>query len=77
MSGAKGVARDFKKYPRYAELWKRGFKKLWARCYGVPTKTGAVRAFEKFGTPEKHFEWWISGEAAKDTDTPDCQMMLW
>jgi phosphoadenosine phosphosulfate reductase len=38
MGGAKGMARDFARWPKYEKLWKRGFQAYWDKYKGTPTK---------------------------------------
>lgn len=42
MGGAKGMALDFAKWPKYEALWKRGFAAYWAKYKGTPTKRPSV-----------------------------------
>jgi phosphoadenosine phosphosulfate reductase len=63
LSGAKGIKADFKTWPRYEMLWKRAFKRLWQKWHGIPNKYGKSRFFEKFGSWEKLYEWWLEGVA--------------
>lgn len=76
MSGPTGMARDFKRWPKYEMLWKRGFQRYFDKYKGVPKKNGGERAIEKFPTVESLWDWWVSGKAYEG-DTPDCQMYLW
>jgi phosphoadenosine phosphosulfate reductase len=76
MSGPTGMARDFKRWPKYEMLWKRGFKRYFDKYKGLPKKNGGERAIEKFPTVESLWDWWVSGKAYEG-DKPDCQMFLW
>lgn len=76
MSGPTGMARDFKRWPKYEMLWKRGFKRYFDKYKGLPKKNGGERAIEKFPTAESLWDWWVSGKAYEG-DKPDCQMWLW
>ncbi len=76
MSGPTGMARDFKRWPRYEAMWKRGFQRYFDKYKGVPKRNGGPRAIEKFPTVEALWNWWTSGKAYEG-DQPDCQMFLW
>jgi len=68
---------QFKRWPKYEAMWRRGFKKLYHKFKGVPKKNGQPRAMEKFNSPEEWFDWWMEKENVNDTDNADCQMFLW
>ena len=76
MSGPTGMARDFKRWPRYEAMWKRGFKVYFDKYKGVPKRNGDPRAIEKFPTVDDLWNWWTSGKAYEG-ENPDCQMWLW
>jgi phosphoadenosine phosphosulfate reductase len=76
MSGPTGMARDFKRWPRYEAMWKRGFKAYFDKYKGVPKRNGDPRAIEKFPTVDDLWNWWTSGKAYEG-ENPDCQMWLW
>ena len=76
MSGPTGMARDFKRWPKYEALWKRGFKMYFDKYKGLPKKNGDPRAIEKFPTVESLWDWWVSGKAYEG-EQADCQMFLW
>lgn len=76
MSGPTGMARDFKRWPRYEAMWKRGFKVYFDKYKGVPKRNGDPRSIEKFPTVDDLWNWWTSGKAYEG-ESPDCQMWLW
>lgn len=76
MSGPTGMARDFKRWPKYEILWKRGFQKYFNKYKGVLKRNGDPRAIEKFPTWQDLWNWWISGKAYEGEQT-DCQLWLW
>jgi len=76
MSGPKGMARDFKRWPKYKKIWQKGFEKWFAKYKGLPKSNGEPRAIEIFSTWEEAWDWWISGKA-NEGDQSDCQMYLW
>lgn len=67
---------QFKRWPKYEQMWRKGFQKLWNKYKGVPKKNGGDRAIEKFSTVDELWDWWMSGKAPGG-DQPDCQMWLW
>jgi len=76
LAGYKLQRRDFDRWPKYEEMWKRAFKRFWDKWHGVPTRKGNVRSFEDFGSWEGLWEWWISG-VNKDKNN-GCQMeFMW
>jgi len=76
MGGPKGMARDFARWPKYEQMWRKGFQAFWDKYKGVPRRDGEPRAIEKFPTVDDFWGWWISGKAYEG-DKPDCQMWLW
>lgn len=76
MSGPTGMARDFARWPKYEQMWRRGFQGFWEKYKGVPRRDGKPRAIEKFPTVDDLWDWWVSGKAYEG-DKPDCQMWMW
>jgi len=62
---------QFKRWPKYEAIWKEGFRRLWDMHSGKLTNRGNVRSFEKFGSHEGHFRWWIS-ENKLEVDNGQC-----
>ncbi len=71
MSGPKGVARDFARWPRYERNWKRAVIRFYDKWHGVPTRKGRDRYVECFKDGEALWEWWISRKG-KEEET-ECQ----
>jgi phosphoadenosine phosphosulfate reductase len=76
MSGPTGMARDFKRWPKYEQMWRRGFQAFWDKYKGVPRRDGKPRSIEKFPTVDDLWNWWVSGKAYEG-EQADCQMWLW
>ena len=76
MGGPAGMKRDFKRWPKYEQMWKRGFAAYWKGWKGVPRRDGGDRWIEKFDNVDQLWDWWTSGKAYEG-DQPDCQMWLW
>lgn len=76
MGGPTGQARDFARWPKYEEMWKRGFQRYFDKYKGVPKRNGDPRAIEKFPTVDDLWNWWTSGKAYEGNVT-DCQSWLW
>lgn len=74
LAGPAMQRREFDRWPRYEEAWKRAFRRFWEKWHGVPTRDGRVRWFEDFGSWEALWAWWISGDAKQDGDDGGCQM---
>ncbi len=71
LAGPAGQKRAFERWPKFKDLWRLGFHRLWERYHGIPNRKGEPRFFEKFGDPDTFFEWWISGGAWEGND-PQC-----
>ena len=54
---------QFNRWPGYEKLWRLGFQRLWERWHGIPNRKGQPRFFEKFGSHEAFFDWWMTGKA--------------
>ena len=81
MSGAKGVQRDFARWPGYERAWRRAFHRLWDRRHGEKMTRGKRKGKLWPGLPgienaDQLFEWWQSGLAAPMEDD-GCQLGLW
>lgn len=76
LGGHKSQAREFKRWPRYEALWKRGFQQYWDTWKGVPRRDGKPRWIEKMDSVDDLWNWWISGKAYQGKKA-DCQMWLW
>lgn len=70
-------AAQFKRWPKYEAMWRRGFAALWKKNKGVPKKNGAPRSIERYNTVDEYFDWWMETKNVNDTDNADCQMFLW
>ncbi len=68
---------QFKRWPKYEAMWRRGFDALWKKNKGVPKKNGAPRSIERYNTVDEYFDWWMETKNVNDTDNADCQMFLW
>lgn len=58
---------QFKRWPGYERLWRLGFQRLWEKWHGVPNRKGHPRFFEKYGSPEAFFDWWMEEEETGET----------
>ncbi len=81
MSGAKGVARDFARWPQFERAWRKAFHRLWKRRVGTTITRGQRKGKKWPGlpgieNPDQLFDWWKSGLAAPDDDD-SCQLGLW
>ena len=70
-------AKEFERWPRYRENWKRAIIKNWDAFKDVPRRDGKPRYHAKFKTGDDMWQWWLSTNAP-DYFRGDCQsMMLW
>ena len=68
---------EFKRWPKYEAMWKRGGKAWWEK-YHDKLKLDGTRYFAaKFPTFELYWSWWMEEKNINDTDNADCQMFLW
>ncbi len=75
LSGAKQQRKDFERWPKFENVWKKGAMRYWQKFKGVPTLRGKPRWIERFETFEEFWNWWLRTEEV--TDQPDCQLWLW
>ncbi len=81
MRGAKGVQRDFARWPQFERAWRRSFHRLWDRRSGQPMIRGKHKGkpwpgLPGIDNPDQLFDWWKSGLKAPSKDD-DCQLGLW
>lgn len=68
--------RDFQRWPKYGQLWKK-FAAAWIdKWKDIPRRDGKPRSNTQY-TPEQYWSWWMEEKNVNDTDEPDCQMFLW
>jgi phosphoadenosine phosphosulfate reductase len=74
---AKSRIKEFQRWPKYEEMWKRGALAWWEK-YRVMTKAdGSPYMAARFATFEDYWGWWMEEKNVNDTEIPDCQMWLW
>jgi phosphoadenosine phosphosulfate reductase len=70
-------AKEFERWPRYRDNWKRAIIKNWETYKDIPRNDGKPRYHAKFKTGEDMWQWWLTANAP-DYFRGDCQsMMLW
>lgn len=67
--------KEFDLWPKYEQLWQRGFVAHWDRYKDQIRKDGTER-WSSFRTWMDLWDWWVSG-AASEGEGHDCQMWLW
>lgn len=82
MSGAKGVQRDFARWPSHERAWRRAFHRLWDRRITTFIIRGKRKGQQWPGLPgietaDELFNWWKSGDPAPKEDEETCQLGLW
>lgn len=67
LAGKAGQKREFERWPKYKELWRLGFHKMWEACKGRFSKRdGGEWWFYKWhNSADDLFNWWLSGGAFK------------
>jgi phosphoadenosine phosphosulfate reductase len=74
MSGTKGVARDFARWPGFERLWKLGIKAYFDTWKNVPRRDGKERWLKRFDNWEELWGWWVSRKKWKSKE--ECQSSL-
>lgn len=73
----KAQAREFERWPRYKENWRRAIIKNWEAYRDQPRKDGKQRFQARFKSGEDFWQWWLTAKAP-DYIRGDCQSgMLW
>lgn len=80
MAGA-GRRREFDRWPKLEQAWKRSVQKFWENWHGIPREDGKPRWFdsprpngEAFKSWEDMWNWWMEENQPEAED--DCQMGL-
>jgi phosphoadenosine phosphosulfate reductase len=68
---------EFKRWPKYEEMWRKGAFKWWLKYKDKLKADGTYYFAHKFPTFESYWSWWMEEKNVNDTDQPDCQMWLW
>jgi phosphoadenosine phosphosulfate reductase len=67
LAGYNNQAKEFERWPRFRDGWRRAAYRYIEKWRGVPTRQGERRFFEDIiapdGDPERYWQWWISGKA--------------
>lgn len=75
MSGYGGQVRDFKRWPAYEKLWRKGLTDYFVKWKGVPRNDGKPRWIEKFDNVDEFWSWWEDDKNKKPSN--NCQSFLW
>jgi phosphoadenosine phosphosulfate reductase len=77
LAGPRGQDREFARWPRFEELWKRAVMKNWQR-HQPPNmrKDGLPYYHASFSSGEEFWEWWRSGERRDDPNRDGCMSGL-
>jgi phosphoadenosine phosphosulfate reductase len=65
----KAQAIEFKRWPKFEAMWKKGIDMVWERGQKVMTPSGRKYAAAKFESPDALWNWWITGQKE---DTTNC-----
>ena len=83
MASAEMKAREFARWPRYEQLYRKTFAEIWKRRAGTISRTTGKEWFgsRKFHNSDELFEWWLSGKSSpedllkiNDENASDCQL---
>lgn len=73
-----GRRKEFSRWPRYEQAWRRAITRFYDKWHGVPRQDGKPRWFDMpdsgIHSGDDMFRWWM--EELPDTDDDDCQMGL-
>ena len=61
LAGVKTQQKTFKRWPRFERAWRNAFTRLWAKWHGTLNAKGEPRGFEKYGSAEGFWQWWVTG----------------
>lgn len=75
--GGKNRTEEFRRWPRFEEVWKRGARLWWETWKDKLKPDGTYYFAHKFPTFESYWSWWMEEKNVNDTDNADCQMFLW
>ncbi len=77
MSGPKGRARDFARWPRYEMLWRRAFKRLWEKRANTKQRDGREWfGSARFDNWEAMWDWW-NGDGPLPAEECQGGLELW
>lgn len=65
------IARQFRRWPRYAAWWRREVVRFWESNHARTVRGGKLHRCADWPSGEAFFEWWASGERKADAD--ECQ----
>jgi len=66
---------DFERWPRFKDMWYRGFVSMWNKYHGTLNAKGKPRGFEKYGSADGWWSWWTidrKQEEAKERTRGQC-----
>ena len=77
LGGPKNMKREFERWPGYERGWRLAIEKYYNKLHGNKNNKGQDRWFEKFGSSEGLWNWWVSGgEVDSSNDVLGCQLNL-
>lgn len=76
LADKKQQKKEFERWPRFADNWKRAVIANWERWHSVPNSfTGKPRYHAKFASGEAFWQWWLTAKAP-DVISGTCQPAL-
>ena len=64
------MRKELARWPEIEKMWKDAVWEIWEICQTEKNRRGDDRYWKKFETPEAMWEWWLTGDHAKDE--PNC-----
>lgn len=75
--GGNNRRKEFKRWPEYEKMWKRGGMAWFEKYRAKQKKDGSAYFAAKFKSFGAYWSWWMQEKNVNDTDKPDCQGYLW
>lgn len=72
LASAKGITREFARWPRYAAWWERAVKRHWELWHGEVKADGEPYYVARFASSQDYWDWWRSGKRKRADG--GCQM---
>lgn len=68
MAGYEAKRREFQRWPRYEQLFRRAFAGIWRKRAGTVSRMTGKEWFgsRKFKSSDELFDWWISGQSSPE-----------
>ena len=62
LAGVDNMKKEFARWPKIEQGWRRAVDRFWDSHHGTLTKLGKTRWFEKLGSAQGVWDWWLRQE---------------